>query len=195
MNKNKPIIKDNRTNLSGMTNEQVISATEDIKDKTRQTGSRILRRLDETDELGNIIQDELDEHTDSMIRTTQNLDDLDVKVQESKTLAKKFKSWFGLFSTTKSTPIPIQSTIHEPKSVREKYIRVKKDDSEYEITSDDPADEIATKVMEKLEKLERHAQGFNEKLTKQVPLLDEISNKIDKSDCDIKATSAIIKRY
>jgi len=194
MNKNKPIIKDTHAHLAGMTDEQVISATEDIKNKTRQAGSRILRRLDETDELGDLIQSELDENTDSMTRTLQHLDDLDVKVQESKTLVKKFGSWFSIFSTTKITPVQLP-VIQEVKPIREIPIHVKKSDNDYEITSDDPADEIATKVFEKLEILERHAQRFTATMNSQTPMLDEMDNKINKSDCDIKSTNDKIKQY
>jgi hypothetical protein len=194
MNKNKPVIKDTHAHLTGMTDDKIISETEDIKNKTRQAGSRILRRLDETDELGDLIQRELDENTCSMTRTLQHLDNLDIKVQESKTLVKKFGSWFGIFSTTKIRTVQ-QPVILEAKPIREIPIYVKKSDDDYKITSDDPADEIATKVFEKLAILERHAQRFTDTMNSQTPMLDEMSNKIDKSDCDIKSTNAKIRRY
>jgi hypothetical protein len=177
------------------TDDQLIKETENIKNKTREVGVRILKKCDETEDLAEITQYMLDDQTRCMETIIENLDELDTKVKESKSLAKQFKSWFGIFKSTKSIT---QYVVKEEKVIEEKNnkrLPEKKERKEYEIVSDDPADEIAEKLSERLDIFAKYADGYKETLAKQSPLLDIMSDKVDKSDCDIKNINNKIKRY
>lgn len=182
--------------LNSMTDEQIIKETENIKDKTREVGARMLKKCDETEDIAELTQIMLDEQTNCMETISDNLDELDMKVKESKSLSQQFASWFSIFRSTKTRTT--HYVIKEEKTKEEKIKRTlpeKKEKKEYEFKSDDPADEIAEKLNERLDIFARYATNYNETLKKQAPLLDTIADKVDKSDCDIKNVTKTIKKF
>lgn len=182
--------------LNSMTDEQIITETENVKNKTREVGIRMMKKCDETEDIAELSQIMLDEQTSCMETISENLDELDTKVQESKSLAKQFASWFSLFRSTKTTHT--QYIIKDEKTKDEKTKRAlpeKKEKQEYKFTSDDPAEEIAQKLEERMDVFARYANSYNEILKKQAPLLETIADKVDKSDCDIRNVTNVIKKY
>lgn len=182
--------------LSGMSGEEITKATEEIKNKTREVGKRIMKKCDETEDLAELTEIMLDDQTKSMESIIDNLTELDQKVQESKSLVKQFASFFGIFQSTKQNST--HYVIKNEKYASEKNKNImpeKKEKQNYDFKSDDPAEEIAIALEQKIDKLAMHANKFNSKINKQQPLLDDMSNKIEKSDCDIKNVTKTIKRY
>lgn len=180
--------------LNSLTDDQVLQKTENVKNKTREVGTRILKKCDETEDLAELTQIMLDDQTNSMERITDNLDDLDIKIKESKSLVKQFGSWFSIFGSTKTTHT--QYVIKEEKNEKIKHsLPEKKEMKEYEFKSDDPTEEIAERLSERMDVFARFANGYNETLKKQTPMIDIIGDKVEKADCDIKNVTKVLKKY
>lgn len=182
------------TKLSAEDN-MVLKEIENVKDKTRKVGARMLKKCDETEELAEFTQFILDSQTDQIQTINENLDELDEKIKESKSLTKKFSSWFSIFGSSTSKTQYIVKNDKKIKDVTEKKLPEKKEQKEYNFMSDDPADEIASALSERIDKFANYAQNYNKSLMKQSPMLDTVGNKIEKSDCDIKNISKTIKKF
>lgn len=175
--------------------KRVLKEIETVKDKTRKVGARMLKKCDETEEVAELTQFVLDSQTDQIQSINDNLDELEEKVKESKSLTKKFSSWFSIFGSNNSKTHYVVKNTNETKSAPERKMPEKKEPKEYNFLSDDPADEIASALYERVDKFAMYAQNYNKSLTKQSPMLDTIGNKIEKSDCDIKNISKTIKKF
>ncbi len=182
--------------INTMSEEEISKEIEIVKNKTREAGIRMLHKCDETEDVAEITQIMLDDQKNCTETIVENLNELDQKVKESKSLSKQFASWFSIFRSTKTTAT--HYVIKEEKPNNEKNHNMlfeKKEKQKYEFNSEDPAEEIAEALEKKLDKLIIYANGFNESMNKQKALLDEIEDKIGKSDCDVKNVTRIIKKY
>jgi len=185
-------IKENTT-LNNLTNEQIVTETNKLKNKTKEVGIRLINHCNEIEEIAELTQINLDKQTNCMETITTDLSKLDKKIKESKTLAKQFSSWFSIFrSTEKKTEYIFKEETQEKKK---QILPKKKQEQEYSFESDDPANEIA-KVLEcKIQKIEQYANGYTNTLNKQTSLIEDIDNKISKSECDIQKVSHKIKKF
>lgn len=130
----------------------------------------------------------LDNQTNCVEILSENLDELDTKVKESIDLSKQFASLFSIFRSRK--------THHIEHVTKEKNIMIKiKQKQNYEFKSEDPADEIAELLLERIKKFELIADGYKDRLIEKTPMLDAIADKVDKSNCDIKNVTNVIKKY
>lgn len=185
----------NNNFLRTMNDEEIIKETNKIKDQTRQVGIRILNHSDDIINLASSTKLVLDDQTKSMESIIDELNIIDTKVKESKSLTKRFKSWFWIFYPSESKNIKPSNTktrrnSHENKT--EKKIYNKED---YKFDSDNPADEIADKLSQNLDIIGNYANDFNTTLKKQSPMLDQIHDGISKSDSEIKNITNKIKSY
>jgi len=187
------------SNQLKITNEQIIKETEkeieNIKNKTREAGVRIFKKCDEMENVAEFTDIMLDDQTDCMRTISSNLDVLDEKIKESKSLAKQFGSWFGIFNSTR--PIVTEHMLKNENTNTDNHRKFSenKTSQNYEFNSDDPAEEIAKKLEERIDKIEKYAIGYNQKLKTQDQLINKISDKVDKSNYDIRNVTKIIKKY
>ena len=175
-------------------NEQTLNATKKIKDETREVGSRILKKLDETLYMARATNDTLDNQTIQMKTINNTLDNVDVQIKESKTLVKHFNNWWNIFrkkTTLKTKQFEYsEHPQNELKKVNKQNIK-----QNYEIKSDDPADEIADKMSIMLDELQIEANKFTSSLGIQANEISKIDDGIEKSNSEISNVSREVKYY
>lgn len=187
-------IKEN-IKINNFTNEQVLEETENIKNKTRDVGMRILKKCDETENIAELTKIMMDDQTKSAENIIENLNELDNHIKESKSLVKKLSNWFSIFQYSKKSTT--EYIIKEEKVLNNSKLKLpqKKENVKYEFNSNDPAEEIAIKLEERLDKFALYAENYKNILEKQKPLLNTIDEKINKSDCDVKNVTKTIKKF
>lgn len=181
--------KENLLKLKMNADEKTIEQIEELKNETKKIGMRIFTHCDQIENLANSTEVVLNDQTQQIETIIENLDEVNEKLKESKSLTKKFSSWFGIFMQNTNTnnctqKLKTHSHVNSKPPVK----------TEIEFVSNDPAEEIAEKLFEKLELFESHANNFNRTLKKQNLLINTIEEKVEESEADLKNINKKVKK-
>lgn len=184
----------------------------EYKDQIRDTRGEIIKTMNTNINVFNHIGQELNEQTDSMNRTIQQLDILEEKLDFSKKLVKNLSSWFSFFKKIPTEPsihinseskiktrfektdIETLDDIYENKNTVKKYEseeeqlimeakRAKKEERDF-----------YDQLLKGIDVLDRNSKTINKILTEHNDQTATIEDKVEKSDEIIRKNTQKLKK-
>jgi hypothetical protein len=155
--------------------DEIVNETNNLRDLTRESGYKILQDLDSIEDISNVTKKVITENTERLEDINDELNKINTKIKKSKKLIHIFNSLFICCITQSSDEIIKTNKLKE--STKSKEIIELHNKVKYDLSSEDPAEQIAIIGINKLNNLENYVNDFNNELKKQNLMLDTIQDK------------------